>query len=170
MPQSGPIPFQTASERANVTAATNIREFAAAMSALQSGRLEEAERLLMLTLRGQPKHLAALNPLGVVLARLGRNAEAIASFDRALATAADSDEAWYGRGMTLLAMNRPRQALKSFERVIALKPDLSQVRLLRARLLVDLDRHDAALETIDDLIAKFPTLAEAWLGRSNVLF
>jgi len=153
-----------------VTAATNIREFAAAMSALQLGRLEEAERLLMLTLRGQPKHLAALNLLGVVLGRLGRNAEAIASFDRALATAADSDEAWYGRGMTLLAMNRPRQALKSFERVIALKPDLSQVRLLRARLLVDLDRHDAALETIDDLIAKFPTLAEAWLGRSNVLF
>ena len=87
-----------------------------------------------------------------------------------MATAADSDEAWYGRGMTLLAMNRPQQALKSFERVIALKPDLSQVRLLRARLLVDLDRHDAALETIDDLIAKFPTLAEAWLGRSNVLF
>jgi protein O-GlcNAc transferase len=170
MPQSDPIPFQTASERANVTSATNIREFAAAMSALQSGRLDEAERLLTLTLRVQPTHLAALNLLGVVLGRLGRNAEAIASFDRALATAADSDEAWYGRGMTLLAMNRPAQALKSFERVIALKPDLSQVRLLRARLLVDLDRHDAALETIDDLIAKFPTLAEAWLGRSNVLF
>jgi Flp pilus assembly protein TadD len=67
----------------SVTAATNNREFAAAMSALQSGRLDEAERLLKLTLRVQPKHLAALNLLGVVLGRLGRNAEAIASFDRA---------------------------------------------------------------------------------------
>jgi len=153
-----------------LTVATNNPEFAAAMSALQSGRLGDAERLLNLMLGAEPKHAAALNLLGVVLGRLGRNAEAIASFDRALDTAPDSTEAWYGRGMTLVAMNRPQQAIKSFERVIAAKPDFSQVHLLRAKLLMDLGRHDVALEALDKLTAECPGSAEAWFGRSNVLF
>ncbi|MGN6748733.1 MAG: tetratricopeptide repeat protein [Xanthobacteraceae bacterium] len=140
------------------------------MSALQAGRLADAERLCRAVLRAEPKHVDALNLFGVVLGRLGRQVEAIASFDRALVVAPNSDESWYGRGMSLLAMNDPRQAIKSFDRVIVLKPELSQVHLLRAKLLVDLGRQDAALEAIDALIAKFPELGEAWLGRSNVLF
>jgi predicted Zn-dependent protease len=92
------------------------------MSALQSGRLGDAERLLNLMLGAEPKHAAALNLLGVVLGRLGRNAEAVASFERALAAAPDSVDAWYGRGMTLVAMHRPQQAIKSFDRVIAAEP------------------------------------------------
>jgi hypothetical protein len=97
-------------------------------------------------LRAEPKHVEALNLLGVVLGRLGRNAEAVASFDRALTAAPGSIDAWYGRGMTLVAMNRPQQAIKSFERVLAAKPDFSQVHLLRAKLLMDMGRHDAALK------------------------
>jgi predicted Zn-dependent protease len=116
------------------------RDFAEALSALQAGKLNDAERLLKTMLRAEPKHVEALNLLGVVLGRLGRNTQALASFDRALAAAPNSTEAWYGRGMTLLAMNEPRQAIKSFDQVIALKPDFSQVHLLRAKLLVDLGR------------------------------
>jgi protein O-GlcNAc transferase len=153
-----------------LTSAPPDREFAEAVSALQAGRLADAERLCRAVLRAEPKHVDALNLFGVVLGRLGRQVEAIASFDRALVVAPSSDESWYGRGMSLLAMNDPRQAIKSFDRVIALKPELSQVHLLRAKLLVDLGRQDAALEAIDALIAKSPELGEAWLGRSNVLF
>ncbi len=146
------------------------RDFAQALSALQAGKLGDAERLLQVILRAEPAHLEALNLLGVVLGRLGYNNRALTSFDRALAAAPNSVEAWYGRGMTLLAMNEPRQAVKSFERVIALKPDFSQVHLLRAKLLLDLGRQDAALKAIDALIEKFSDSPEAWLGRSNVLF
>jgi protein O-GlcNAc transferase len=146
------------------------REFQEAMAALQAGKLGDAERLCKAVLRTEPKHVEALNLLGVVLGRLGRNTEAIASFDRALAAAPNSAEAWYGRGMTLLAMNRPQQAIKSLERVLAAKPDFSQVHLLRAKLLMDLGRHDAALKGLDHFVAKFPGVAEAWFGRSNVLF
>jgi protein O-GlcNAc transferase len=149
---------------------TTDRDFHNALLALQAGKLGDAERLLKAMLRGEPKHVEALNLLGVVLGRLGRNRQALASFDRTLAIAPNSVEAWYGRGMTLLAMNEPGQAIKSFERVIAAKPDFSQVRLLRAKLLVDLGRQDAALEAIDACIARSPDFAEAWLGRSNVLF
>jgi tetratricopeptide (TPR) repeat protein len=67
--------------------------------------------------------------LASLLGRLRRNAQALASFDRALAAAPNSVEACSGRGMTLLAMNEPRQAIKSFARVIAVKPDSSQAPL-----------------------------------------
>jgi tetratricopeptide (TPR) repeat protein len=66
------------------------RGFAEAMLALQAGKLGDAERLCNAVLRGEPKHVEALNLLGVVLGRLGRNAEAVASFDRALVAAPDS--------------------------------------------------------------------------------
>ena len=105
-----------------------------------------------------------------MLGRIGRNGEAMASYDRALELAPHSAEAWFGRGMTLLAMGRVSEAITSFERVLAVKPDLTQVHLLRAKLQTDLGRHDAALEGIDKLLALMPALAEAWLGRSNILF
>jgi protein O-GlcNAc transferase len=144
--------------------------FQRGLAALQAGDLMDAERFLTAATRAQPKHLQALNLLGVVLGRLGRNAEAVASYDRALAVAPDSIDAWHGRGMTLFAAQRPEEAIASFDRVLAAKPDFVQVHLLRAKLLSDLGRRDAALAGIDKLLAVMPGLAEAWLGRSNILF
>ena len=145
-------------------------DFQRGLSALQAGNLREAERLLQGVVRAEPRHVPALNLLGVVLGRLGRNAEAVASYDRALASAPHSPEAWYGRGMTLLAIGRLQEAIASFDRVLAAKPDFTQVHLLRAKLLADLGRREAALEAIEKLLAIAPGLAEAWLGRSNILF
>jgi tetratricopeptide (TPR) repeat protein len=145
-------------------------DFQRALSALQAGNLKEAERLLQASTRTHPRHVPALNLLGVVLGRLGRNAEAIASYDRALAAAPDSVDAWYGRGMTLLAIGRRQEAIVNFDRVIMARPNLTQVHLLRAKLLADLGQRLAALEAIRKLLDITPSLAEAWLGRSNILF
>jgi tetratricopeptide (TPR) repeat protein len=145
-------------------------DFQRGLSALQAGNLKEAERLLQAITRTHPKHVPALSLLGVVLGRLGRNTEAVASYDRALALAPDSIEAWYGRGMTLLAIGQRQEAIVSFDRVIAARPDFTHVHLLRAKLLADLGQRDAALEAIQKLLVTAPGLAEAWLGRSNILF
>jgi predicted O-linked N-acetylglucosamine transferase (SPINDLY family) len=144
-------------------------DFQRGLVALRTGRLNDAERFLRAVIGADAKHIQALNLLGIVLGRLGRNGEAVESFDRALAAAPDSTESWYGRGMTLLTMGRPLDAIASFDRVLAGKPDFTQVHLLRAKLLSDLGRHDAALAGIDKLLAIMPGFAEAWLGRSNVL-
>jgi len=112
--------------KVSIEPASTNREFAEAMSALQAGKLGDAERLCKAVLRSEPKHVEALTLLGAVLGRLGRNAEAVASFDRALAAAPNSVDAWYGRGMTLVAMNRPQQAIKSFDHVIAAEPHFSR--------------------------------------------
>lgn len=159
MTKSSPHPFAAGDEH-----------FQRGLAALQAGNLNEAERQLHAVTRAQPNHVAALNLLGVVLGRLGRNGDALASYDRALAAAPHSPEAWYGRAMTLLAVGRPHDAVVSFERVLAAKPDFTQVHLLRAKLLADLGRSEEALDAINKLLAIAPGLAEAWLGRSNVLF
>jgi tetratricopeptide (TPR) repeat protein len=145
-------------------------DFQRGVAALQSGNLKEAERRLQAVTRTQPEHLPALNLLAVVLARLGRNTEALGFYDRALAFSPDSPESWYGRGMILLAMGRTDNAIESFSRLLAVKPDFTQVHLLRAKLLCDTGRHEAALQAIEKLLAIAPGLAEAWLGRSNILF
>ena len=150
--------------------ASGGEKFQRGLAALQAGNLNEAERQLRAVTRDQPNHVPALNLLGVVLGRLGRNAEALTSYDRALAVAPHSPEAWYGRAMTLLALGRPHDSVASFERVLAAKPDFAQVHLLRAKLLADLGRREDALVAIDKLLAIAPGLAEAWLGRSNILF
>jgi tetratricopeptide (TPR) repeat protein len=144
-------------------------DFQRSLSALHAGNLKESERLLQAVVRAEPKHIEALNLLGVVLGRLGRNKEAVASYDRAIAIAPQSTEAWYGRGMTLLAAGRPEEAISSFDRVLAGKPDFAQVHLLRAKLLTDLGRHGAALEGIEKLLSMKPDFAEGWLGRSIIL-
>jgi len=145
-------------------------DFRRGVTALQAGNLKQAERRLQAVVRVQPKHVPALNLLAVVLTRLGRNAEALSTYDRALAFSPDSAESWYGRGMILLAMGRPNEAIVSFTRLLAVKPDFTPVHLLRAKLLSDVGDREAALEAIEKLLAIAPGLAEAWLGRSNILF
>jgi tetratricopeptide (TPR) repeat protein len=145
-------------------------DFQSGVTALQAGNLKQAERRLQAVIRSQPKHVPALNLLGIVLARLGRNAEALGIYDQALAFSPDSAESWYGRGMILLTMGRPNEAIASFTRLLALKPDFTQVHLLQAKLLCDTGHYEAALEGIGKLLAIAPGFAEGWLGRSNILF
>jgi len=159
------------SVQGEIEAVTFIDEdFQRGVTALRTGNLKEARRRLQAVTRTQPKHVPALNLLGVVLSQLGRNDEALSTYDRALSFSPDSPESWYGRGMILLAMRRPDEAIASFTRLLAVKPDFTQVHLLRAKLLCDVGDHEAALDAIDKLLAIAPGLAEAWLGRSNILF
>ena len=159
------------SVQGEIEAVTFIDEdFQRGVTALRTGNLKEARRRLQAVTRTQPKHVPALNLLAVVLSQLGRNAEALSTYDRALSFSPDSPESWYGRGMILLAMGRPDEAIASFTRLLAVKPDFTQVHLLRSKLLCDVGDHEAALDAIDKLLAIAPGLAEAWLGRSNILF
>jgi Tetratricopeptide repeat len=58
-----------------------------------------------------------------VLADLERHAEALASFERAIALRPGYARAFYNRGNSLRELHRHRDAVDSFERAIALEPD-----------------------------------------------
>jgi len=51
-------------------------KFRRALAFLQAGRVAEAERAFKQVLDAQPKHVGALNLLGIVMMQLGRFAEA----------------------------------------------------------------------------------------------
>ena len=57
--------------------------------------------------------------------KLKRPAEALASYDRAIALKPDYAEAHNNRGNALRDLKRPEEALASYDRAIALKPDFA---------------------------------------------
>ena len=85
------------------------REFQDAVSALQAGKAEDAERLFRAVLRAEPKHVGALNLMGVVLLQRQRFAEAEPYFRDALRQNARSDATLYNHGLALKALNRPAE-------------------------------------------------------------
>ena len=72
------------------------------------------------------------------LLALGREADALASFDRALAAAPHHVKAWNNRGRALQALNRHAEAVESFGKAIALQKDYADAHSNRALSLLTL--------------------------------
>ncbi len=86
---------------------------------------------------------------GLVLETLERFAEALESYDRALAIVPDFAEAWLNRGNTLQRLDRLTEALESDDRALAIRPDISETLLNRGNILQQLGRLAEALESYD---------------------
>ena len=99
-----------------MTAVTEDEAFQRALSALQAGDANEAERLFKEVLGAQPQHVAALNLLGIVLMGLGKFGEAETYLRAALGELATSDTTLYNYGIVLKALNRPVEALAAIYR------------------------------------------------------
>ncbi|MDB9513390.1 tetratricopeptide repeat protein, partial [Kamptonema animale CS-326] len=63
---------------------------------------------------------------GRALGRLGRNEEAISSFDKAIEFKPDFHEAWYNRGGVLVNLERFKEAIASYDKAIEFKPDFHE--------------------------------------------
>ena len=62
-----------------------------------------------------------------ILLRLGRNAQALASYDQAIALQPKFADAYANRGSVLKAMGRDAEARASFERAAALDPTFQKL-------------------------------------------
>ena len=69
---------------------------------------------------------------------LKRPAEALASYDKAIALKPDYAEAHNNRGNALMDLKRPEEALASYDGAIALKPDFAEAHSNRGNALMDL--------------------------------
>jgi protein O-GlcNAc transferase len=151
--------------------------FHRAVSAMQSGKLDVAERFLKEIIRLQSGHIPALSVLSTFLAARGRREEghhymrlALAAYDQVLQTRPNLSEAWLGRAQLLSHFGRHTEAIDSLDRAVANNRELIPAHLLRAKLLADLGRHQEALDGIDKLLEIKPSSAEALVGRGNILF
>jgi Flp pilus assembly protein TadD len=102
-----------------------------------------------------------LHERGVALHRAGRFAEALASFDAALALEPSSAELCNSRGNALRRLKRLPEALASYERAIALSPELAAAWNNRGLVLQAVRRFDEAAASFRRALELQPQLAEA---------
>jgi hypothetical protein len=98
-----------------------------------------------------------------------RHAEALDTFDAAIALAPDNAAAHNSRGNALIALNRQAEALAAYDRALALDPLYAEVHYNRANLLQALDRLDDALAGYERALELLPDFTEALLNHGATL-
>jgi len=144
---------------------TNDELLRLAIASFQSGQLDNAERQFKELLAQDPKHLAGLNLLGMVLTTAGKFDDAERTIKAALAINGNSDATHYNLGIVLTALKRPAEALASFDRAIAINPSVADSWVNRSKALNALGRHEDAIGSCDKALAIEPRSAEAWNAR-----
>ena len=89
------------------------------------------------------------------------SADALASFDRAIAQAPELAPAHANRADVLSKIGRNAEALDSYDRALALAPDSVADWMNRGVALVALNRHDEAVLSFDRGFALDPDFAQA---------
>ncbi len=135
----------------------------------EQGDHPEAARYLAQAVQIRPDDLNALTNHGAVLATLNDPEAALASFDRALAVAAQHPDALNGRANMLMRLGRPADALASFESLLAVKPGHVDALNNRGIVLMALGRPADALESYDRALAISPNLVEVINNRGVAL-
>ena len=138
----------------------------------QQGRHAEALELITVaieTIPNAPNAIVALNNQGMVLKELKRYAEALASYDKALAIKPDYVDALNNRGNALRALKRHEEALASYDKALAIKPDYVDALNNRGNALRALKRHEEALASYDQALAIKPDYADALNNLGNTL-
>jgi tetratricopeptide (TPR) repeat protein len=103
------------------------------------------------------------------LMALQRPAEAVASFDTALALQPELVEAHNNRGIALQRLQRTAEALASFERALSLRPQSAELHNNRGNVLRHLQRLPEALTACERALALQGDFAAAHNSRGLVL-
>jgi len=140
-----------------------------AIASFQAGQLETAERQFRDLLAQEPKHLAGLNLLGMVLTTAGKFDEAERTINAALAVNANSDASHYNLGVVLKALKRPGEALASFDRAIALNPAVADSWNNRGAALNALGRYEEAIAAFAKAIDLKPDHVGALVNTGHSL-
>jgi tetratricopeptide (TPR) repeat protein len=137
------------------------RIFEQAVSLQQRGRLGEAARLHQAVLERDPRHLGALQLLGVIHAQQGRLDSAVRLLRKAAQRDPGAAEIRNNLGLALHALGRHREAADCFEKAIAINPRYAIARNNLGIALAALGRRDDAIACYERALAISPDYAEA---------
>jgi tetratricopeptide (TPR) repeat protein len=133
----------------------------------QQGLIAEGIDLVRRALELDPDQARFHTLLGMALSNAGRHAEALESFDRAIALGATDADG--GRADTLVALGRLAEAVGSFDRALAHDPGSVADWCNRGAALVDLGRFAEAADSFARATALAPDFAEAHYNHGNAL-
>jgi len=134
----------------------------------QRGELERSAELLAQAAAADPSNGAVHYNLANALRQLERFAEALASYDTALALRGDHIGTLTQRIAVLCRLQRFEEALENCERTLALEPFSSPHHFNRANVLRDLGRMEEALLAYDRAIALNPRNESALNNRGSL--
>jgi len=140
-----------------------------AVAAYKAGQLPQAEDICRQVISVDRNYFDAIYVLAVVQAGLGKNVEALASYDRALALQPRHAEALSNRGNTLKALRRFDEALDSFDRALAVQPGYAAALSNRGAVLFEMGRYEESLATYDRSLAIRPDQVAALYNRVGTL-
>jgi tetratricopeptide (TPR) repeat protein len=72
---------------------------------------------------------------GVYFAKSGRHAEAVASFDKAIAIEPNDTVAWYNKSLALVHPGEETEALRALDQVLTLNPEDNDAQSRRALIV-----------------------------------
>ena len=102
---------------------------------VSADRLGDAVRHLEAAVRYSPSYAEALQALGDVLRRSGRDAEALERYAARLAIDPQAVDARFGHALALVRLRRYREAVAGLEEAVRLQPGRADVKHALARLL-----------------------------------
>lgn len=114
-------------------------------------------------LRLDPEHTGALDNLGIVLHRLGREQDALSRFEQALRIDADDAVAHNNIGAILTSAGRPSEAIGHLRLALALQPDSPKAKThlnLGQALLGTTDHADEAVVHLEEAVRLAPDDAD----------
>lgn len=132
--------------------------WADAMAHLQAGDASAADRFLTFQARWPGLRPDGDLELGKALALAGRDAEALAAFDRALAFDPNSAPAELHRGLVLRRLGRTDEADQALQRAAALAPELApETLLLRGISRIEIGEREEATRLLQSAIDLDPS-------------
>ena len=99
--------------------------------------------------------------------RSGKNDEALAEFDTALALDPYNAQALYGRGLIYQSQNQHQQAIEDFTTANGLAPQRVEPLLGRATSYLAVDKAKEAAADLDEAVQADPNSAQAWTTRGQ---
>jgi predicted O-linked N-acetylglucosamine transferase (SPINDLY family) len=140
--------------------------------AIQNGDFEQALALIDKAIAidpGNSAHAPAYSNRGSALRSLGRNREALASFDKALDLKGSQPDVHFNRGNTLRDLGRHEEAIESYDQVLRLVSGHADAYYRRGLCLNDLGRSQAAAASFSQAIKFKPGSAESHNGLGVAL-
>jgi len=129
------------------------RDLQEAVQAFNRGRPLEAERLFQRVLKNQPKNVAALNLLTVVLMSVGRYAGAERFISMAVEINQSSDVSYYNYCLICKFLNKPDLALKQFDHALRLNAKAPETWNNRGTVFNDLRLYEKAIADFNQAIS-----------------